>query len=301
MEDLDKVILNFDKSAIWIINITLAFIMFGIALDLRWSTFQNIFRKPKSLLIGLMAQWIGLPIITLALIYFFQPHPSLALGMILVSACPGGNVSNFFSALSKANVELSIVMTCVSSLISIFMTPLVLNYAGNYFESTRSIMQEVSIDWLEVVYAISLIIVLPLIVGKLFMKYYSEWGERIKKPIRLLSMAIFVIIVIMALLNNFEYFLDNIHYVFLLVLIHNLSAILIGFAFSKMARLSLPDVKSLSVEVGIQNSGLGLLLIFSFFSGLGGMAIIAAWWGIWHIISGFCLSFIFSRIDQYDV
>jgi len=298
MEAIDQVVLNFDKSAIWIMNVTLAFIMFGIALDLKWAQFINVLKTPKSLLIGLASQWIGLPIVTLAIVFIFKPQASLALGLIMVAACPGGNISNFFSALASANVELSIVMTCISSVLAIIMTPLMFSLMGSTYGPAKAILTQVEINWIEVTMTIALIIVIPIIVGTIVKKQFPNFSLKAKKPIRLLSMLAFILIVIGALANNFEYFLKYVHLVIGLVALHNFLAISTGFSLAKIFRLPKSDVRSLSIETGIQNSGLGLLLIFSFFSGLGGMAIIAAFWGLWHIISGFTISFIFSRQES---
>jgi len=300
MESIDQVVLNFDKSAIWVINVTLAFIMFGIALDLKKEHFIKILKSPKSLLVGLSSQWIGLPLMTLLIIFLFKPQASLALGMIIVAACPGGNISNFFSSIASANVELSIVMTCISSVIAIIMTPIMLSLMGTTYGPAREILREVQINWIEVTMTIGLIIIIPIIIGTLVKKRFPNFSMKVKKPIRLLSMLAFVLIVIGALANNFNYFLKYIHVVFGLVVLHNLSAITTGFSLGKLFRLKHADVKSLSIETGIQNSGLGLLLIFSFFSGLGGMAIIAAFWGIWHIISGFAISFLFNKQARFQ-
>ncbi len=296
MKNIDQVILNFNASTVLILNVCLAIIMFGIALDLKKSLFLNILRAPKSLLTGLVAQWILLPFLTYLLISVTKPQASIALGMMLIAACPGGNISNFFSAIARANVELSIVMTCISSVLAIILTPLLLTYYGNLYGPTREIMQVVSLDWWDVTQTILLIIIIPIIAGQIFVRSFPVFAIRLKSFLRLTSMLLFIIIVIGAFAANYDYFLTYIGLVFLMVLAHNLIAIMSGLGMGKIMRLETSDVKSLSIEVGIQNSGLGLLLIFSFFSGLGGMAIVAAWWGIWHIVTGFILSFIWSKV-----
>ena len=293
---IDNVVLNFNASSVWILNFCLAIIMFGIALDLRKTLFVNILRTPKSLIVGLVAQWIALPFFTYLLILLLEPQPSIALGMILIAACPGGNISNFFSSLAKANVELSIVMTSISSVLAIILTPTLLTFYGNLYGPTREIMTTVSLDWWEVTRAILLIIIIPIILGQLFVRRFPAVADKIKGFLRITSMLLFLLIVVGAFASNYEYFVDFVRLVFFFVLFHNLVAIFSGLGLGKLMKLDTDDVKSLSIEVGIQNSGLGLLLIFSFFSGLGGMAIVAAWWGIWHIVMGFILSFIWSKV-----
>lgn len=296
MNGIDNVVLNFNASSVWILNVCLAIIMFGIALDLRKSLFVKILSSPKSLITGIAAQWLALPFLTYVLITILNPQPSIALGMILVAACPGGNISNFFSSLAKANVELSIVMTCISSVLAIILTPFLLTFYGNLYEPTREIMTVVSLNCWEVTRTILLIIVIPIILGQLFVRQFPTIADKIKGFLRIISMLLFLAIVVGSFATNYEYFLDYISLVFVFVLIHNLIAIFSGLGLGKLMKLDTDDVKSLSIEVGIQNSGLGLLIIFSFFSGLGGMAIVTAWWAIWHIVTGFILSFIWSKV-----
>ena len=295
MAHIDDIVLHFDKGSLFLLNVILAFIMFGIALDLKLDNFRNVIQQPKALLIGLSSQLLLLPALTFLLILVFKPMPSMALGMIMVASCPGGNISNFMSALAKANVELSIVMTVITSLTALVFTPLNFSMYGMMYEPTREILIKVHLDWWEIVQTICLIIVFPILMGKTFSSWKPVWADKIKKPFRNLSMLAFLGIVVFALAANGQFFIKYISAVFFLVLAHNGLALLTGFSWSKLWRLEKSSLRSVTIETGIQNSGLGLLLIFSFFSGLGGMAVIAAWWGIWHIISGFAMAYYFNR------
>ena len=295
MEHIDDVILNFNTTGIFFLNVCLAFIMFGIALDIRWSHFKIVVTAPKSLLLGLSAQLLLLPFITFLLILWLEPIPSMALGMIMVASCPGGNISNFMSAVAGANIELSIVMTCITSLLAVFLTPFNLALYGSMYEPTNAILVTVSLDWLDVIQTIGIIIIIPIILGRIVDSKYPQLSNKLKKPLRLISMFLFLIIVAGALASNFDYFIEYINQVFGLVFIHNGAALFIAFTLALVFGLNKTDKKTITIETGIQNSGLGLLLIFGFFKGLGGMAIIAAWWGIWHIISGFTVAFLFKK------
>jgi len=276
-------------------NITLAFIMFGIALDLTVENFKIVLTSPKKVFTGVFAQLILLPLITFIIILIMKPMPSLALGMILVASCPGGNISNFISSLAKSNVELSIILTIISGTSAIFFTPLNLAFYGNLYEPTQEILREIDMDWFMVVKTISMIIILPIIFGFLLKRKFPAFTKKIAKPLSVISMILFLIIVAGALALNFQNFLNTIGAIILLVVIHNLSALLVGYLSGQIMGLPFKDKKTLTIETGIQNSGLGLLLIFTFFDGLGGMALIMAFWGIWHIISGFTIAFIWGR------
>ena len=287
--------MNFNKSSVTLINVTLAFIMFGIALDLTIDKFGNVLQYPKKVIVGLVSQLVLLPLFTFFIILIFQPQPSIALGMILVSACPGGNISNFISSLAKANVALSITITSFSSLLAVIFTPLNFSFYGGLYKPAQEILKQVSLDWIDVIMTIGGIIIVPLVIGIYFRKLWPNLALKLAKPLERFSMFLFLLIVIGALFSNMEYFKECVGAVFLLVLIHNAVALSTGYTLGHIFGFDFKDKKSLAIETGIQNSGLGLLLIFSFFDGLGGMAIVTAWWGIWHIVSGFTLAYIWRR------
>jgi len=292
---VDDIVLNFSKTSITLINVTLAFIMFGIALDLSIDRFKAVLHTPKKLVAGLLSQLVLLPAFTFFLILLFEPQPSVALGMILVASCPGGNISNFISSLARANVELSISLTSITSILAILFTPLNFSFYGSLYEPSAAILREISLDWIEVVQTIGMIIIIPIIVGMLVKTYYPRIAKTLSKPLERISMLLFLFIVIGALTSNLEYFMSCISAVFILVLFHNGGALTIGYTMAKTFGLDTKDQKSLAIETGIQNSGLGLLIIFSFFNGLGGMAIVTAWWGIWHIVSGFSIAYLWKK------
>lgn len=295
MQELDAVILNFNESNVAILNVTLAFIMFGIALELKLENFKILFRQPKSVVAGLLAQLLLLPVVTLLLIFIFNPQASIALGMILVAACPGGNISNFICSIAKGNTELSIVLTIITSIGAIFFTPFNFAFYGNLYGPTSEILKEISLNWFDVMQTISLIIIIPITVGMICKRKFPKFSIAISSKLKVISMILFLIIVAAALGANYANFIATIGSIATLVILHNAIAILTGYSTARVFKLPLNQQKTIAIETGIQNSGLGLLLIFSYFEGLGGMAIIAAAWGIWHIISGFGLAFLLSK------
>jgi len=300
LEVLDQYRLNFNQSGLHILNISLAIIMFGIALDIKLDNFKQIAKSPKSFLLGVLSQFLLLPAVTYVLVALLKPTDSVALGMILVAACPGGNISNFISSLSKANVELSVSLTGASTLLSVVLTPLNFAFWGGLYVSHSQILHPIEIDFVQMFTTVILILGIPLLLGSIFSKQFPGLTKRIKKPIKQLSILIFGAFIIVALANNFSLFMQFIHLFFLLVFAHNIVAIGTGFFLAKSFKLSLPDVKTLTIETGIQNSGLALVLIFNpkIFPPemeIGGMAFIAAWWGIWHIISGLSLAYFWKN------
>lgn len=295
MDTIDQVTLNFSAANLFYLNLSLGFIMFGVAINLRVSDFLMVLRMPKSILAGVLSQFLILPTLTFLLILLLQPRASFALGMMLVAACPGGNISNFMSSMARGNTALSVSLTAVSSSLAIIMTPLNLTFWASLYAPTAEILTEVSLDSWELLKTIGLLLLIPIVLGMLLRKYKSVLADRLHPVMHYSSIAIFAFIVLLAFRANFDLFLAYIHYVILLVLVHNAVALITGYQIGRLFRLKKADRRSIAIETGIQNSGLGLILIFSFFDGLGGMAIVAAWWGIWHILSGLSLSYFWSR------
>lgn len=287
---LDNVHINFDTGSLWVMNLVLGLVMFGVALEISIKDFKPLLLKPKALLVGLLSQFILLPAITYLLVVFIEPLPSIALGMFMVAACPGGNISNFISYLAKANTALSVSLTAIATLLAIVMTPLNFHFWTLLYTPSSSLVQEISISPFEMIKLVSLLLGLPLLLG-MYVNYLNEkLALKMAKKLKLVSLVFFVSLVFIALYNNRVVFMDYIFYVFWIVLIHNLIAFTTGYSVGKLFKLPDHSVKSITIETGIQNSGLGLLLIFTFFDGLGGMALLAAFWGIWHIVSGLILA-----------
>ena len=286
---IDNVHINFDAQSLWTLNIALALVMFGVALEISLSDFKQLLQNPKPVLVGVASQFIILPIITFLLVFVTQPIPSMALGMFMVAACPGGNISNFITHLSKGNAALSVTLTAIATLLAIVMTPLNLQFWGSMYAPTETILKEISISPLEMVKLVALLLGVPLVLGMWVNYSRPELAKRLVKFFKIGSLLFFIALVFLALYKNADIFLEYVWYVFWLVLLHNLVAFLTGFSLAKSFRFSQENVRSITIETGIQNSGLGLLLIFTFFDGLGGMAILTAFWGIWHLVSGLML------------
>ena len=309
LESLSAITINFGQSGTTIVNVLLAFIMFGVALGIKLNTFKDVFTKPQSLITGLVLQWIGLPALTtiLAILMNNWITPMVALGMILVASCPGGNISNFMSSFAKGNVELSISMTAVTSAFATFTTPLNFFIWGNLYYRTVSIsgdVPELVIPFLPMFGQVLILLGIPIVLGMLFAKYFPKATEKITKPLQTLSIVVFFGMVIIAFAQNFQIFIDNIIYVFFIVLIHNACALGLGYGGATLFKRPTIDRRSLTIEVGIQNSGLGLAMLFNpaifspeVWQHNGGMVIITALWGVWHIASGLSVATIFRKTN----
>lgn len=290
MTPLDDVMLNFSPTSLLVLNVILGIVMFGVALDLKIEDFQRLLRAPVAFLAGFGSQFIFLPAATFLLVLAIKPQASIALGLIMVAACPGGNISNFFTHRSEGSTALSVSMTAVATMIAVIMTPFNVAFWGSLYEPSAALVRQTSVDPLQMAMTVAVLLVVPLIIGMTVNAKFESVAVRLRKPMRITSMLIFAAFVIGALAANWQHFLDYVGAVFLIVLIHNAIALGGGYGIAYASGLHERDRRAISIETGIQNSGLGLILIFNFFDGLGGMAIIAAWWGVWHILSGFAIS-----------
>lgn len=294
MQELDQVQINFDSHNLWILNIALAVVMFGVALGITADDFKTLFKQPKLVLVGVLSQFVLLPLVTFLFILLVKPQASIALGMMMVAACPGGNISNFMTHLANGNTALSVSLTAFATFIAVFMTPFNFQFYANRYAPTAELLEFVSLSPIDLVKLVVLILGIPLVIGMLVRFRFPEFAIKTSKLLKPFSILIFVGIVIVAFMNNLDVFNNYIHHVLVLGISHNVVAILLGLFLAKAFRLSFKNQKTIAIETGIQNSGLGLLLIFTFFNGLGGMAIMAAFWGIWHIVSGLLLAYFWS-------
>lgn len=290
------------------INIVLAFVMYGVSLKIQPSIFKKVFSQPKSVFIGLSCQLVLLPLFTFLLALTLRNHITwtMAMGMILVASCPGGNISNFMSSLSKANVELSVSLTAVTTALAVFMTPFNFWLYGNLFIDLAHISADVPqlvIPLWDVLKTIFILLGVPLALGMLTRQFLPKLAEKMARPFQWLSIIFFLAMVVLSFMGNIDAFLKAVKYIFIVVLIHNMLALLIGYFVGTGFKMSRADRRTITIETGIQNSGLGLVLllgtsIFANFPPHGGTLVVTAWWGIWHIVSGLTVAFLFNLKDR---
>ena len=304
MNTIDSIQVSLNAGGMNTINIILAFVMYGVALGIKPHIFVEVFRKPKSVLLGMLCQMVLLPAFTclLAVLLTGWISPMMGLGMILVAACPGGNISNFMSSLAKANIELSVSLTAISTALAVILTPFNFWLWGSIYLSSAAVTAEIPtlvIPLWDVFKTIFILLGIPLVLGILTSHFLPKVAEALKKPLQWLSIVIFVAMVVLSFSSNIDAFLVSVKYIFIVVFIHNFLALAIGFTVGTIGKVPFRDRRTLTIETGIQNSGLGLALmlgttLFAGFPPHGGMLVITAWWGIWHIISGLTVATIFN-------
>ena len=287
---IDDVRLNFDESSLLVLGFVLAFIMFGIALDTKPADFRAVRENPKAVGVGVAAQFIALPAITFGLTLLLGVGASIALGMILVACCPPGNISNVLTYRSGGNVALSVSMTVLSNLLAIVIMPINIAFWGGLHPDAQTILREVDLDAIEMLLDIAIIIAIPFTLGLAISQRFPEFAARVQPSVKRFSLIALLAFILIALFGNFENFKDYIWIVLLVVFLHDTLALALGYGIATATGLTEYDRRAVTFEVGIRNAGLGLGIVFAFFDGLGGMAMVAGFWGIWDIVAGLVLA-----------
>lgn len=298
MLDIDQVHLNLSSDSLWYLKIILGLIMFGVALELKFDDFKNLTKNPRGLIAGIIGQYFLLPFLTYVVVLVMQPKASIALGMILVASCPGGNLSNYFTHLAKGNVALSVGLTSISTVFAVFMTPFNIFFWSSKLPNVQVMLKEIHLESSEMISSVLLILGIPLVLGMLTSSYMPNFTLKAKKFFKIFSLICLIGFCVGAFSQNYKIFMTYIDQVIVLVTIHNLVVFMGAILLGKMMRLDWADTKAICIETSIQNSGLGLALIFQYFGGLGGMAFTAAWWGIWHMLSGVGFVYFFQFFDK---
>ena len=297
MAPIDQVQLNFNPATLGALNVVLGLVMFGVALELKLEDFKLALKTPKGIALGLVGHHVLFPAMTWCLIWILRPTASIALGMILVSSCPAGHISNFLTHYARGNAALSVSVSALSSLVALVMTPLNFTFWGNLHPITHDLMREIAVSPAEMLQVIVLLLGLPLGLGLWVSHRHPRFAAKAQKPMKIFSLLVLVGFIVGALGANFRYFVAYVHFVFFVVLVHNCLALGSGYLLSSLLGFAERDRRAITFEMGIQNSGLGLILIFDFFNGLGGMAVVTAWWGVWHIVAGLTLASFWRRRD----
>ncbi len=282
----DIIPLHFDPAQLRSLNILLAFLMFGVSLSLRPAAFREVARAPRLPLIGLVAQYVLVPALTCLGAWLFHVDPPLALGMALVAACPGGSFSNVLTWLARGNVALAVSLTAVSSLMAPLVMPLNFALYAWLNPYTRPLLREITIPAGGIVTLVLFVLAIPLLLGMLTGHRFPAFAARAEKPLRGVATTLFLGFVAVAFVANITLFLERFSDFFWLVIAQNALALGTGYLTGRLAGVGEADRRALTIEVGIHNTGLGLAVLFTFFPDAGAMMLVAAFWGVWHLVSG---------------
>lgn len=268
------------------VPLLLGFVMFGMGLTLDLKDFAHVFIHPKDVMIGFVCQFTIMPLLALALAKAFSLPPELAVGVILVGCCPGGTSSNVITYLSGGNVALSVAMTGVSTLLAPLMTPLLVKlFAGAY----------IPVDFWGMFLSILKVIVIPIALGLVIKKFLPKASEKVTAYLPAFSTLVITLIVIAVVSANATSLRSCGLLVIAVVILHNILGYLLGYFAGKLLRMSHDSRIAVSVEVGMQNSGLACSLAATHFSAMAMASVPGAVFSVWHNISGALLARLLKR------
>lgn len=296
-ETLDQLTIALDPSAQMLLAGAIVIMMFAIALGLKPEHF-NFLRTHKKLFFGgLAAQLIGLPLMTVALAALLSPPPSIALGMIVVAACPGGNISNFMTWSGRGDTAYSVSLTAGSSVVAALWTPAAILLWSEAYPPTAALLDTIAFDRVSFVLQTTLMLAAPLALGMTAAHYFQKAAEKARKPLALFGGGMLAVVIIDGVLDFWPVIVAGWALIYVPVAIHNASAFALGAASGRLLGANQARRRSLTFEVGIQNAGLAIVLLLAQLNGLGGAAAIAAAWGVWHFFSGGVMIAFFRTLD----
>ena len=270
-----------------VINYLLGVVMFGMGLTLRLQDFKIVFSRPKDVVIGCMAQFTVMPLLAWGLSRLFHLDEALALGVVLVGCCPGGTASNVITYLAKGDLALSVGMTGVSTLLAPFLTPLLTwALAG----------KSVNVDVLSMFLSILWVVILPIIVGLVIKALWPRFTERAVDYLPAFSSIAIAFIVAIIIAANADKLLAGGLLIVLVVMLHNICGLSLGYLIGRLLRLPDSKKRAISIEVGMQNSGLASSLATLHFAAYPLATIPGAIFSVWHNISGALVAYLYRRV-----
>ena len=280
------------------VALSLMIVMFSVALGLRIDDFAFLRDKPLLFVGGVTAQVVVLPLVTFLLILAMKPAASIALGMIVVACCPGGAVSNLLTYLSRGNVAASVALTATSSLLAAILTPASILFWSHSYEPTATLLKTLDVSPFMFLAQTTFLLAVPLILGMVVAAKAPDVAQRIRKRTTILGVSVLVGVIIYGLAYFFPILLPALSLLGGIVVLHNALAFVTGALAGRLLSGMAATRRALTFEIGIQNSGLALVILLSQLKGLGGAAAVAAIWGIWHLIAGGLLALFFRQVDS---
>ena len=283
-----------------VLSLVLATMVFSVALELQLDDFLRVARSPKAVVVGLVPQFILLPVATWAATLVLDLPPNVEAAMILVAACPGGSLSNVVTHFGRGNTALSVSISAVASLIALFATPFNFSWMVATNPATAGWLQTLNIDPSDSWISLFALLALPLALGLTLTRHLPDFSARIRKPLGNFSLIALLAFIVLGLIKERQLLPMGLLPTMGLVVAHNAIGLLMGWLTSGVMGLSSADRRAVTIEGGMQNAGLALGIIAVQFNADLGMVIIASLWGIWHIVSGMSLALFWRRIDRME-
>ncbi|MEM6717768.1 MAG: bile acid:sodium symporter family protein [Bacteroidota bacterium] len=281
-----------------LLPLSLAIIMFGMGLTLVPKDFTRITKYPKAAFIGIVNQLVFLPIIGFTLANAFDLNTTMAIGLMILAAAPGGPTSNLITQICKGNIALSVTLTAIVSFASILTIPIILSYAYAYFGNT--VDTEIALPILDIILQIFVITIIPVSIGMFIRRKKPAFAIRMEKPMRKASTIIFIVIFLAIVVAKWEFLGDAMQQVGLVTLLLNIATMALGYLTARLFKLNLKDAISITVESGIQNGTLAIVIATTVLENLD-MAIPIVAYSIWMFVTGSILMWYFAKRNKSTV
>lgn len=298
---LDELTIVLDARSQAMLAGAIVIMMFALALGLRPDHFAFLRKDPKHFWGGLAAQIIALPAVTILVAAILQPPPSIALGMIVIAACPGGNVSNFMTFAARGDTAYSVSLTAGSSVIAALWTPAAILLWSGLYPPTSDLLDTIEFNRLAFVLQTTLLLAAPLTFGMTVAFFRPGIAEKLRKPLALFGAGVMAVVIIRGTIDFWPILIAGWAMIMIPVIVHNAAAFALGVSAGRILAASPQQRRSLTFEVGIQNAGLAVVLLVAQLQGLGGAAAIAAVWGVWHFFSGGAMVAFYRYLDRRKV
>jgi BASS family bile acid:Na+ symporter len=296
LEAIDQAPFNFDPRIGLIVGVMVGFLVFAVALDLTWAQLRRVLTSPKAPVIGLVAQFGILPAVAFGAGLYLTDVPSVALGLLLVTCCPGGALSNYLTGIAKGDVATSIGMTTVSTLFSLVLTPLLFALWASTNPSTDAVLQEILLDPQQVVMTLLIMLIVPITAGMLLRATHADTADTIRTGTRRIAGFVFAVVVATIIGGNITSLALVATVALLPVLLTFVIAVLLGWGLARLAGLVAAERRAVAIEVAFQNVALAIGLGIAFFPSLAGVAAVSILWGVVHLTLGSGLAIAWNRL-----
>ncbi|MGA8257052.1 MAG: bile acid:sodium symporter family protein [Nocardioides sp.] len=298
--DIDQLTLDLPGGLQLATKIVVGLFLFGIALDTKLADFRDVVRRPGVIAVGVIAQYVVAPALTVLLTLALDVRGSVAIGMLLVACCPAGNLSNLLTHRARGDVALSISLTGVSNVLAVVATPIAFAFWSGLNSNAEALLRDVSLEPWDVVGEVALLIGLPFAAGLFVGWRWSSFAERVKGYVEPGVLVLLLLVVVGGLAGQFDVFVDYVGDVALPIGAQNLLALGVGYATARACRLSVSGTRAMTFELGVRNTALAVVLALAFFGDLGGVVLVAALWGLWDSATGLALASWWRRRHHPD-
>ncbi|MDJ0938450.1 MAG: bile acid:sodium symporter [Woeseiaceae bacterium] len=280
------------------VALALMLVMFSVALGLKVDDFGLLGERPLVFAAGVVAQVVGLPLMTFCVLQFVEVPASIALGMLVVACCPGGAVSNLLTYLARGNVAYSVSLTATSSILAAVLTPASILFWSNLHAPTAALLASIDVSPVVFLAQTTVLLALPLVAGMIVAARAPDVAAGIRRRTALVGALVLGGVVVYGIAYFYPVLWPALPLLGTVTVLHNASAFLLGGVVGALTRAEGGIRRALTFEVGIQNSGLALVILVGQLKGLGGAAAIAAVWGVWHLVAGSIIVAVFRAIDR---